>query len=238
MRKILVWLVGEPAVIAVLSTWNWLMGIPIESGGKISLEAAQLSLQSMETAVFELTSSVAQITASYQKLQNKYADKQKELEMAHLHVQLVQRNGSEDVARFAMEKVIRLEGLLAVLKTQATQAEQTLNTHLTQLKRERQRLESYKLQMQELTDLADANEALTAIAKINGNIQGGLGSAGFEKAHTAIKDRNLKAHALLDLLDNPQARLADDLDQLALDDEISQRLHQLNASTHPSDSQN
>jgi hypothetical protein len=32
MRKALVWLVGEPVVIAVLSIWNWLMGIPIESG--------------------------------------------------------------------------------------------------------------------------------------------------------------------------------------------------------------
>ena len=88
MKKVLYWLMGEKAGRTIVGTWNWLWGIPVESGGKVSVAVAEESLRSID-----------------------------------------------------------------------------------KLNRERTKLEAYKTDMQNMKDMAEINEALDAIAKVNNDLQ-------------------------------------------------------------------
>jgi phage shock protein A len=95
------------------------------------------------------------------------------------------------------------------------------------LNRERIKLKQYKTDMQNIKDLAEVNAALESIAKVNDDF--GIGSArpSFEAANNAVEGRNLTNAALAELSENHQEKLAVDLDQLSLDDQVSLRLKAL-----------
>ncbi|MBD2776590.1 hypothetical protein [Iningainema tapete] len=62
--------------------WNWLWGIPIESGGEIAVEVAGESLKSMQQSVAKLAESVATAIAAYENAKGKYELKQQEFKVA------------------------------------------------------------------------------------------------------------------------------------------------------------
>ena len=71
MKKVMYWLIGEKAGRTIVGTWNWLWGIPIDSGGKIAVAVAEESLQSMQEGVQRLAEAVATQDASSQKIKQK-----------------------------------------------------------------------------------------------------------------------------------------------------------------------
>ena len=81
--------------------------------------------------------------------------------------------------------------------------------------------------MQNIKDLAEVNAALESIAKVNNEFDIGSARSSFEAAKNAVEGRNLTNAALAELSENPQEKLAADLDQLSLDDQVSQRLKAL-----------
>jgi phage shock protein A len=228
MKPFIYWLFGERAGRTFVALWHWLWGLPIESGGKIAVEVAQESLASMQQSVHEFTTSVAKITASYQRAQEKYNLKQKEYQVAEAQAKLAYRNGNTEAAHLAMGKAITIEKLLPKLAEQVAQAEKILQTHKEQLNRERQRLETYKVEMQNLKDLAEVNEALAAIAKVNNTLQMDSARSQFDQATSAIQGCYLQTNALAELVQNPAEKLTADLEKMTLEDEISQRLQQFN----------
>lgn len=230
-RDMVYWLMGDRAGRSLISVWNWLWGMPIESGGKISVEAAQESLYTMQEAVQQLTESVAQMTASYEKAKAKFHSKAQEFQNLQEQAALAQRQGHEDAARLAMGKALLIERVLPSLSAQVSQAEQILTTHRERLLREQQRLETYRMELRNLKDLSEVNEALAAITRLDNSIQVDSARSQFDTAQSAVQRRYLKTNALAELSESPTEKLTADLEKLTLDDEITQRLQQITQPT-------
>ncbi|MGB3557616.1 MAG: hypothetical protein WBA24_03655, partial [Geitlerinemataceae cyanobacterium] len=67
MKRAIYWLMGEKAGRTIVGTWNWLWGIPVESGGKGAGAVAEESLRSMQESVQRLTQAVSTQIAAYQR---------------------------------------------------------------------------------------------------------------------------------------------------------------------------
>lgn len=222
---------GEKAGRTVVGSWNWLLGIPVEQGGKIAVATAEESLQSMQESVQKLAKAVATQVAAYERAKQKYQEKVKELQLAENQAAIAQRSGNSEAARMAMAKVLQVEKLLPQLESQVKQAEQYVNASKDKLNRERMKLEEYKAEMQNMKDLAEINEALGAIAKVNNEFDIGSARSQFETAKNAVERRNLQESALADLSENQAEKVQAELEQMTADDEIARRLQMLEGSS-------
>jgi phage shock protein A len=142
-----------------------------------------------------------------------------------------QKNGHEDAARLAMTKAIQIEQLLPQLESQVQQAEKFVQASKDKLNRERLKLEQYKTDMENMKDLAEINSALESIAQVNNEFDIGSARSSFESAKNAVEGRHLRSNAMAELSENPNEKLAADLDQMTLDDEVSRRLQMLQGTT-------
>lgn len=230
MKKVIYWLMGEKAGRAIVGTWNWLWGIPVESGGQVAVEVAEQSLRSMQESVQKLAAAVATQVAAYQRAKQKYEAKIKDLQTFERQAMTAQRNGNEDAARLAMSKVIQIEQILPQLEEQVKQAENYVNASKDKLNRERQKLEAYKMDMQNMKDMAEINAALGQIAKVNNDLSIDSARSQFEQAKSAVQRRNLKENAFAELSENPQEKLQADLEKMTADDEVSRRLQMLDST--------
>ena len=230
MRGFIYWLMGDRAGRVVVGSWRWLWGLPVESGGKVAVAVAEESLQSMQESVQLLAKAVAQQVGAYERARSKYQDKIEELRTYEQQARLAQRAGQADGARLAMGRAIQIEKLLPALDQQVQQAGKFVEASKDKLNRERIKLEQYKSDMQNIKDLAEVNAALESIAKVNNEFDIGSARSSFEAAKNAVEGRNLTNAALAELSENPQEKLAADLDQLSLDDQVSQRLQALEST--------
>lgn len=231
MKKAVYWLMGEKAGRTIVGTWNWLWGIPVESGGKVAVSVAEESLQSMQASVQKLAEAVAMQVGSYERAKKKYEEKAQELRRLEQQALTAQKMGKEEAARMAMTKAIQIEQLLPQLEAQVKQAETFVNASKDKLNRERLKIEQYKTDMQNMKDLAEINSALESIAKVNNEFDIGSARSSFESAKNAVEGRHLRSNALAELSENPNEKLAADLEQMTIDDEVSRRLQMLEGTT-------
>ncbi|MFH7244759.1 MAG: PspA/IM30 family protein [Spirulina sp.] len=231
MKDAIYWLMGEKAGRTIVGTWNWLWGIPVESGGKVAVAVAEESLQEMQTSVQKLAEAVAMQVGAYERAKKKYEEKARELRKFEQQAALAQQSGNADAARLAMMKAIQIEQLLPQLETQVQQAEKFVAASKDKLNRERLKLEQYKTDMDNMKDLAEINSALESIAKVNNEFDIGSARSSFESAKSAVEGRHLRSNALAELSENPNEKLAADLDQLTIDDEVSRRLQLLDGAS-------
>ena len=229
-KKFVYWLLGEKAGRTMVGTWNWLWGIPVEAGGKVAVSVAEESLQSMQQSVQKLAEAVAMQVGSYERAKKKYEEKAQDLKKFEQQAALAQQAGNIDGARLAMTKAIQIEQLLPQLEAQVNQAEQFVNASKDKLNRERTKLEQYKTDMENMKDLAEINSALESIAKFNNEFDSGSARSSFESAKKAVSGRHHRSAALAELSENPNEKLAADLEQLTIDDEVSRRLQLLDGS--------
>ena len=227
-KYFLYWLIGDKSGRTLVAIWNWLWGIPVESGGKIAVKVAQESLESMQIAFAQLTESVATVVSAYEKAKNKYTAKNQELKQAENQALLAYQQGNEEAARLAMSRVIALERLLPQMVEQVTQAEKIVIASKEKLNREREKLEAYQTEMQNVKALAEINEAFAAIAKVDSSLNLDSACTQLESAQAAIEGRYLKTKAQAELSESHTDQLQADLDLLTLNDEISRRLAKLN----------
>ncbi len=233
MKKFVYWFMGDRAGRVVVGTWNWLWGRPVESGGRVAVAVAEESLISMQESVQKLAKAVALQVGSYERAQSKYQQKIEELKTYEQQARFAQRAGHDDGARLAMTRAIQIEKLLPSLEEQVRQAAAFVASSKDKLNRERIKLEQYKSDMQNIKDLAEVNAALESIAKVNNDFDIGSARSSFEAAKNAVEGRHRTSTALAELSENPQEKLAADLDQLTLDDQVSQRLKALETPLAP-----
>lgn len=227
MKQFIYWFVGDRAGQVVVSTWNWLWGSPVQSGGRIAVEVAQEALLSMQRTVVQLTESTAKVQAAYDHARGELEVKRRELKNAELQAQLAYQGGNQEATRIAMMKAILIENMLPKLEEQVDQAQRWMQSLKEKLKREQEKIETYKVQMQNLRTLSEVNEALATIAKINTDLNIDSAASQFDTASSAIQYRHLKERAFSELSENPIEKINLDLDRMTLDEEINQRLQQL-----------
>ena len=230
MKKAVYWIMGERAGRTIVGTWNWLWGMPVESGGKVAVAVAEESLQSMQEAVQKLAGAVAAQEGAYKTAKNKYEAKIKEFNTLEQQAMTAQKGGNEEAARMAMSKAIQTEQILPKLEEMVKQAETAVKASKDKLNRERMKLESYKADMQNMKDMSEVNEALAMIAKVNNEFDIGSAKSDFEKAKGAVERRNLQTEALVELSENPTEKLQAEIETMTLDDEVARRLHRLQDS--------
>ena len=230
MKKAVYWIMGEKAGRTIVGTWNWLWGMPVESGGKVAVAVAEESLQSMQEAVQKLAVAVAAQEGAYKTAKNKYEAKIKEFNTLEQQAMVAQKGGNEEGARMAMSKAIQTEQILPKLAEMVKQAETAVKASKDKLNRERMKLESYKADMQNMKDMSEVNEALAMIAKVNNEFDIGSAKSDFEKAKGAVERRNLQTEALAELSENPAEKMQAEIESMTLDDEVARRLHRLQDS--------
>lgn len=227
MKKAIYWLMGEKAGRSLVGAWNWLWGLPVESGGQVAVNVAEESLRSMQEAVHKLATAVATQVAAYERAKQKYDQKETEMRKLEQQAAIAQRNGNEDAARLAMTKVIQIEQILPQLKVQVEQAEQYVKAAKDKLNRERLKLEEYKTQLSNMKDMSEINKALAEIAKVNNDLSIDSARSQFEQAKSAVERKNLQQNAMAELTENPNEKLQADLDGMVIEDEVSRRLKSL-----------
>ncbi|MEP6582366.1 PspA/IM30 family protein [Microcoleus vaginatus GB2-A3] len=232
MKKVLYWLMGDKAGRTIVGAWNWMWGLPVESGGQVSVAVAEESLRSMQESVQKLAAAVSTQVAAYQRAKTKYEEKVREMQTVERQAITARRHGNEEAARLAMAKVIQTEQILPQLEAQVKQAEQYVNASKDKLNRERMKLEAYKTDMQNMKDMAEINEALRSISKVNNDLSIDSARSQFEQAKNAVHGRNLQQQALAELSENPQERLQAELENMTLDDEVNRRLKMLDGSNN------
>ena len=230
MKKAVYWIMGERAGRTIVGTWNWLWGMPVESGGKVAVAVAEESLQSMQEAVQKLAGAVAAQEGAYKTAKRKYEAKITESKTLEQQAMIAQRSGNEEAARMAMSKLIQTEQILPKLEEMVKQAETAVKASKDRLNRERVKLETYKSDMQNIKDMSEVNEALAMIAKVNNEIDIGSAKSDFEKAKGAVERRNLQIEALAELSENPTEKLQAEIETMTLDDEVARRLQRLQDS--------
>jgi phage shock protein A len=230
MKKAVYWIMGEKAGRTIVGTWNWLWGMPVESGGKVAVAVAEESLQSMQEAVQKLAAAVAAQEGAYKTAKRKYEAKITESKTLEQQAMIAQRSGNEEAARMAMSKLIQTEQILPKLEEMVKQAETSVKASKDRLNRERVKLETYKSDMQNIKDMSEVNEALAMIAKVNNEFDIGSAKSDFEKAKSAVERRNLQTEALAELSENPAEKLQAEIENMTLDDEVARRLQRLQDS--------
>lgn len=227
LKLVIYWLIGERSGRTLVGIWNWLWGIPVESGGKIAQEVAQESLESMQRSIAQITESVATVVAAYEKAKSKYAAKLQELKQAENGARLAYQQGNEEAARLSMSRAIAIERLLPKISEQVASAEKVVIAAKEKLYREREKVEAYKTEMQNLKALSEINEALATIAKVDSSLNLSAARDQFESAQAAVEGRYLKVNAQAELSESHTDKLQTDLDRMTLDDEISRRIAKL-----------
>lgn len=218
---------GDKAGRVIIGAWNWLWGLPVESGGKVAVAVAEESLRSMQESVQKLAAAVATQVAAYQRAKTKYEEKVREMQTLERQAKTAKRNGNDEAARLAMSKAIQVEKILPQLETQVQQAEHYVTAAKDKLNRERMKLEAYKTDMQNMKDMAEINAALEAIAKVNNDLNIDSARSQFEQAKNAVERHNLEQQALAEFSENPQEKLEAELENMTLDDEVNRRLEML-----------
>ena len=232
MKKVLYWLMGDKAGRTIVGAWNWMWGLPVESGGPVAVAVAEESLRSMQESVQKLAAAVSTQVAAYQRAKTKYEEKVREMQTVERQAITAKRNGNEEAARLAMSKLIQTEQILPQLESQVKQAEQYVNASKDKLNRERMKLEAYKTDMQNMKDMAEINEALRAISKVNNDLSIDSARSQFEQAKNAVHNHHLEQQALAEISENPQERLQAELENMTLDDEVNRRLQMLDDSNN------
>jgi phage shock protein A len=232
MKKVLYWLMGDKAGRTIVGAWNWMWGLPVESGGPVAVAVAEESLRSMQESVQKLAAAVSTQVAAYQRAKTKYEEKVREMQTLERQAKTAKRNGNEEAARLAMSKLIQTEQILPQLESQVKQAEQYVNASKDKLNRERMKLEAYKTDMQNMKDMAEINEALRAISKVNNDLSIDSARSQFEQAKNAVRNHHLEQQALAEISENPQEKLQAELENMTLDDEVNRRLEMLDDSNN------
>ena len=232
MKKVLYWLMGDKAGRTIVGAWNWMWGLPVESGGPVAVAVAEESLRSMQESVQKLAAAVSTQVAAYQRAKTKYEEKVREMQTVERQAITAKRNGNDEAARFAMSKLIQTEQILPQLESQVKQAEQYVTASKDKLNRERMKLEAYKTDMQNMKDMAVINEALRDISKVNNDLSIDSARSQFEQAKNAVQNHHLEQQALAEISENPQERLQAELENMTLDDEVNRRLKMLDDSNN------
>lgn len=221
------WILGERAYRTIGAAWNWMWGRAANEGGEMSVAVAEQSVIDMSNAVRQLAEAVGIQQGSYNQAVEKYQGKVREHEQFTQKALIAQQQGNEELAKAAMAKVIAIEGVLPSMEAAVNQAKSLLDTSIGRLEDQRRRLESNRTDLANMKDMAQVNAALKAVADLNPETNMLGAQSDFDRAKQAVLSQGARTNAVLALSEDPNAKLAKELDSLGQDQEIARRLASL-----------
>ncbi len=230
-RKVIYGIFGQKAGSVIVGTWNWLWGMPVEQGGASAVMVAEESLRTMQESVQRLTEAVATQVASYQRAEQKYLLKVKEYQELERKAKLAMQQGNQEAARLAMSRAMQIEQVLGPLKENVETAEKYVTSAKEKLAREKEKLATYKSELNNMKDINEVNQALEQMTRVNNSYNIDSAKNQFEAAKDAVSRRQLKVQAVNDLNEDPTEKLSAQLDNMAMDDEVSRRLAMLSGES-------
>lgn len=230
-RKVIYGIFGQKAGSVIVGTWNWLWGMPVEGGGTSAVMVAEESLRTMQESVQKLTEAVATQVASYQRAEQKYLLKVKEYQGLERQAKLAVQQGNQEAARLAMSRALQVEQVLGPLKENVETAERYVTSAKEKLSREKEKLAAYKSELNNMKDINEVNQALEQMTRVNNSYNIDSAKSQFEAAKEAVSRKQLKVQALNDLNEDPTEKLTAQLDNMAMDDEVSRRLAMLSGDS-------
>lgn len=232
-RKVIYGIFGQRAGSVIVGTWNWLWGIPIDKGGTGAVMVAEESLRTMQESVQRLTEAVATQVAAYQRAEQKYTQKVREYQALENRARLAAQRGDQEAARLAMTQALQIEAVLGTLKENVETAERYVTAAKQKLAREKEKLAAYKNELSNMKDINEVNQALEQIARVNNAFNIDSAKSQFEAAKSAVQARQFKARAMSELSEDRTEQISAQLDDMAMEDEVSRRLAMLSQQSSP-----
>ncbi|MEN9222005.1 MAG: PspA/IM30 family protein [Thermostichus sp. BF3_bins_97] len=226
-RKVIYGIFGQRAGSVIVGTWNWLWGIPVDKGGTGAVMVAEESLRTMQESVQRLTEAVATQVASYQRAEQKYMQKVREYQALENKARLAAQRGDQEAARLAMSQALQIEAILGPLKENVETADRYVTAAKQRLAREKEKLATYKNELSNMKDINEVNQALEQMTRVNNAYNIDSAKSQFEAAKNAVQARQFKARAMSELSEDRTEQISAQLDNMAMDDEVSRRLAML-----------
>lgn len=225
IKQAVYWLMGDRAGQVTVATWNWLFGItpatPPDTSTAQHVKTAKTSLKAMQASVAQLTQLSSQQIAAYTKARQSYDSKVHQIRSLEQQAETAQQRNDLSSARLALSRAIQIEQYLPQLELRVQQAEDLLRSTQARLESERMRLETYKIEMQNLQEMASLDATLQSIADVNRGFDVESARSQFEAAREAIEDQHTERQVLNDLAHGGDFAA---LDRAALDAELDRRL--------------
>ena len=235
---------GDRAGRVTVASWNWLFGITPEASSEVStanhVQTAQTSLKAMQASVAHLTKLSSQQIAAYTNARQTYDSKIQQIRSLEQQAEAAQKRNDMSSARLALSRSIQIEQYLPQLEIRVQQAEELVRSTQDRLESERMRLETYKIEMQNLQEMASLDATLQSIANANQGFDVESARSQFEAARDAIEDQHMERQVLNDLTHGSDLA---SIDRAALDAELERRLQrnadrQSQATSKPNSTQN
>lgn len=200
MRKSIDRLLGQRWSGIVRGSWKWWRERPLARGGTAAVKVAAEAYRSMQAQVRQLARTVRDQELACDRAERIYLAKVREYCRCQQALDLARQQRHEGHVQAVMYRAQRLERLLPQLKDNVERGDRYLQVARQTLQQEQDRLETYRYQLHELYCRDRANQTLTTLLQMT-SPHGETARERFERAKTAIEDRQQYAQALYDLSD-------------------------------------
>ena len=182
----------------MLATYRWLGRTPltfspqlkfVTAGFKIAI--AEETLCFLEANVKSLEQAVAKQIQIRNQIQQKYEQKQAELQTCEYQLMTVE---NREIAEQAFITIHQLHNLIPQLAEQTRQAEEFVQLAKHLLSQEQEKLKEHKADLQAMQDLLEVNQALSKMARVNHQINTTSPSTSIEFVNTTLLDQSFQVH--------------------------------------------
>lgn len=162
----------------IFSTWNWLLGIPVEQGGRLAIAAGDEALKEIEAAVIKLTEAAAiQGSAVEQSTRLFTSTSLKVEELSRMATEL-EKVGDMDNAEAAATECVQYMDALPNIEAQMKSAGQAYDNTKRKLRQMQIELKGHKAHQQLLSSQQQVTAALQAAQINQDSIDGAVNTLG------------------------------------------------------------
>ena len=201
MKNFLIKLFGQTAVNGASAIWCWLWGMPIRSGGELSVAAGEAAIANQADAVKEMTEAVGAQQAAVRQITEtlEYQNSQAANLENRISALLESGNkGDEHAAEQLAAQLLPLQTSIPDLEKQLVEAQTNFERARENLRRQKTILTQMKAQQKSNAATAAVTAAIESANRKMAEMDGVNGTSTMEKATEAIKARSNRATGISD----------------------------------------
>ena len=186
---------GKQAVEGALAVWYWLWGMPVNSGGQLSVAAGESAIDNQITVVQQLADAVGTQEAAVEQIADIINENETRAQGLERQIGRLVSEKTEEADSAALDLVAELEAIeggLPDLEAKLAQATANFEHGQEQLKLQEQELKRMKYQQKQNAANQRVNAALEKATKTMKSVEI-KGTSTLDKATEAIKRRGSEA---------------------------------------------